>query len=458
MVGNSQAPNLKGLHCEMHGIAKQIQIMNENNAFLIQHLAKNHPPPPASPIPPEVERSRRSRRLGNCESQSHQTFLATLKGLAKTWFRKLSSRTIDSFGELSRLFVTNFMSCRVIQKNASHLFTVHQKEGKSLKDYVKRFNQGILVVEGANDKVMVMAMMEGLCPGLLVTKGGIEANPDQIQALLSMRTPRNIHEVHQLTGWVTTLNRFVFKSADKCLPFFEILRKNQAFQWTDEFEEALQQLKEYLGSPPLLTVPTIDQTLKQILQRPNTSGRILNWFIQLSEFYIEYKPRMVIKAQALTDFVAEFTHDVAREPEITPLRFRVATKLGVESLDDFSDSQLVVNQVQGDYLAKNLRMIAYLDEVKATSTKINDFQICLIPRKDNKKADALANLTSAFDFILDWSVPLEFLQNLSIEVAKPICQTTSIGSDMDGRDHCVPPRWNATIRQAPSVLDPIPSC
>ena len=38
---------------------------------------------------------------------------------------------------------------------------------------------------------------------------------------------------------------------------------------------------------------------------------------------------------------------------------RVATELGVESLDAFSDSQLVANQVQGDYLAKDLRMVAY---------------------------------------------------------------------------------------------------
>ena len=52
---------------------------------------------------------------------------------------------------------------------------------------------------------------------------------------------------------------------------------------------------------------------------------------------------------------------------------RVATDLGVDSLDVFSDSQLVVNQVQGDYLAKDSRMVAYLDEVKAMSGKIRVF-------------------------------------------------------------------------------------
>ncbi|GFZ14317.1 hypothetical protein Acr_24g0005070 [Actinidia rufa] len=75
--------------------------------------------------------------------------------------------TIDSFGDLSRLFVTNFISYKNRQKNASHLFTIHQKEMESLKDFVKRFNQDILEVEDPSDKVIIMAMMEGLRPGPL---------------------------------------------------------------------------------------------------------------------------------------------------------------------------------------------------------------------------------------------------------------------------------------------------
>ena len=68
-----------------------------------------------------------------------KVFSATVKGSTRSWFRKLFSRTIDSFGDLSRLFVINFMSCKVKQKNASHIFTIHQKDGESLKDYTKHF-------------------------------------------------------------------------------------------------------------------------------------------------------------------------------------------------------------------------------------------------------------------------------------------------------------------------------
>ncbi|GFS37228.1 hypothetical protein Acr_00g0050780 [Actinidia rufa] len=96
-----------------------------------------------------------------------KAFSATLKGSTRSWFRKLLPRTIDSFGDLNKLFVANFMSFRVRQKNVSHIFTIHQKETKSLKDYIKRFNQAVLEVEYPSDKIVIMAMMEGLHPGPL---------------------------------------------------------------------------------------------------------------------------------------------------------------------------------------------------------------------------------------------------------------------------------------------------
>ena len=63
------------------------------------------------------------------------------------------------------------------------------------------------------------------------------------------------------------------------------------------------------------------------------------------------------------------------EYEALLTRLRVATELEVKSLNVFNDSQLVVNQMQGDYLAKDLRMVAYLDEVKTMSMnlKFQDF-------------------------------------------------------------------------------------
>ena len=112
-----------------------------------------------------------------------------------------------------------------------------------------------------NPSKCIFGVSPGKFLGFLVTKREIEANPDQIQALLAMSLPRNIHEVQQLTGRAAALNRFVSKSADKCLPVFEIQRKNKAFERTDESKIAFNQLKKYLRWPPLLTVLTTSEEL-----------------------------------------------------------------------------------------------------------------------------------------------------------------------------------------------------
>ncbi|CAI9768182.1 unnamed protein product [Fraxinus pennsylvanica] len=60
-------------------------------------------------------------------------------------------------------------------------------------------------------------------------------------------------KVQRLTGRLVALNRFISRSSDKCQKFYSILRKNKTFEWTPAFEEALQQLKQYLTLPPLLS-------------------------------------------------------------------------------------------------------------------------------------------------------------------------------------------------------------
>ena len=67
-----------------------------------------------------------------------------------------------------------------------------------------------------------------------------------------MVSPRTIKEVQKLIGRIATLNRFISRAMDKCLPFFKTLK--QAFAWTDECEAAFQDLKRYLSNPPLLSL------------------------------------------------------------------------------------------------------------------------------------------------------------------------------------------------------------
>ena len=51
----------------------------------------------------------------------------------------------------------------------------------------------------------------------------------------------------------------------------------------------------------------IDYPMKQVLYKPETSGRLMKWALELSKFDIGYKPKTAIKGQVLADFVMEFT-------------------------------------------------------------------------------------------------------------------------------------------------------
>ena len=58
----------------------------------------------------------------------------------------------------------------------------------------------------------------------------------------------------RLNGFITTLGRFISRLGERALPFFKLLKKKGPVEWTPKAEEALQNLKQYLSSPPVLVV------------------------------------------------------------------------------------------------------------------------------------------------------------------------------------------------------------
>ena len=95
----------------------------------------------------------------------------------------------------------------------------------------------------------------------MVTHKGIEVNLDQIKAINSLQPPWNPKEVQKLTRMTTALNRFISRSADKCIHFFLLLHKWKGFEWIEECAMAYQQLKEYLSRPPIMSSPKVDEVL-----------------------------------------------------------------------------------------------------------------------------------------------------------------------------------------------------
>ena len=218
---------------------------------------------------------------------------------------------------------------------------------------------------------------------------------------------------------------------------------------------ASRKLRHYFQAHVIVVMT--NHALKKSMTKLEAAGRLIQWAIELSEFDVKYQPRNAIKAQALADFIAEFTPGhgdldereddrtwvvhvdgsstlhaggigvVLKFPEADTLKCKVrlhypttnneaeyeallkglelAKSLGAESVLVQGDSQLVIGQVNGMYEAKEERMKKYLNKVRRLIKRFSEAHFVQIPREENMEADTLAKealvseLTDEFDEI-----------------------------------------------------------
>ncbi|XP_024028934.1 uncharacterized protein LOC112093845 [Morus notabilis] len=339
--------------------------------------------------------------------------------------------------------------------------------------------------------------------GFMVSSRGIEANPKKIQALLDMGSPRKPKEVQKLTGCVAALNRFISKSTDKCVPFFDTLRGSKPFLWTEECEQAFHRLKEHLGKPPLLSKPVTREVLSLYLavskhaissvvirEEKNVqlpvyytskclldaetrypqmekltlalvvTARKLRYYFQAHSIQVltNHPLRQVLQKPDTSEFTGlpDEVGEVDKPPRwklyingssndngsgaglvlhtleghkiTSAIRFeflasnneaeyeallaglRLAEHLKAGNLDIFSDSQLIVNQVKGQYQTRDEKMAAYLKKVREALGKLTAYDIQQVLRAENSNADALVKLATSRDAELLNLVPVEVLK------------------------------------------------
>ena len=172
---------------------------------------------------------------------------------------------------------------------------------------------------------------------------------------------------------------------------------------------------------------------------------MVQWVVELSQFDIEYRPRTVIKAQALADFIAEFTlldfyqdaeywtvcsngssviglggvgiimtspeKDVLKygvqlqfpatdnkvEDEAVLTSLRIVRALGIKNFRVRTDSKLIVGQITNEYEAKEERMKKYLQLKNQFIDEFDDVKLELILREENLAVDEVAKLASNED-------------------------------------------------------------
>ena len=169
---------------------------------------------------------------------------------------------------------------------------------------------------------------------------------------------------------------------------------------------ASRKLCPYFQAHTIIVI--MNQPLRKAMGRPDAAGRMIQWAVELSQFDVDYKLRTAIKAQALEDFVTEFTavdqdpksdywtvytdgsaalgiggvRVILFSPEKDVLKYgvqlpfptmnneaeyeailtglRVVKALGVRNLMLNSDSKLVIGQMNNEYESKEDRMKGYL--------------------------------------------------------------------------------------------------
>ena len=140
---------------------------------------------------------------------------------------------------------------RNVQVYIDDMLVKSLRENDHLDDLRETFNTLRSYNMKLNSNKCAFEITAGKFLGFMVSQRGIKVNLEKIQAIMELEPPKTIKEVQSLNSKIATLNRFVSKATDKCLPFFRTLRKS--FEWTDECQRAFEDLKKYLSSSPLFS-------------------------------------------------------------------------------------------------------------------------------------------------------------------------------------------------------------
>jgi hypothetical protein len=112
-----------------------------------------------------------------------------------------------------------------------------------------------------NPEKCVFGVTKGKILGCLISAKRIEANPDKIRAIREMEEQKTKKDIQKLNGRVAALNRFIFRSFERSLPFFKALKGKGKIEWGPEQSKATIELKEYIEKMAILSPPLPSESL-----------------------------------------------------------------------------------------------------------------------------------------------------------------------------------------------------
>jgi hypothetical protein len=136
-----------------------------------------------------------------------------------------------------------------------------QEDEGLISDLAETFDNLRKIKMKLNPEKCTFGVPLGKLLGYMVSNHGIDPNPKKVLAITKMKPPESLHDVQKLTGCMAPLSRFISWLGVRGLPFFKLLNKQDKFQWTQEAQEAFEELKKYLTTPPTLVAPEPHENL-----------------------------------------------------------------------------------------------------------------------------------------------------------------------------------------------------
>ncbi len=91
--------------------------------------------------------------------------------------------------------------------------------------------------------------------GHVISKDGVATDPQKTAAIREWPVPKSVTEVRSFLGLCSYYRRFIRGFADIARPLHRLTEKAAEFLWTEDCQQAMDQLKDALTSAPILSFP-----------------------------------------------------------------------------------------------------------------------------------------------------------------------------------------------------------
>lgn len=114
--------------------------------------------------------------------------------------------------------------------------------------------------------------------GFIVSQRGIELDLGKLRAIQSMHAPRTEKEVCGFLWRLNYIASFISHLTATCKPIFKLLNKDQVIKWIEDYQVALDKLKNICNNhqswyPLIMYLTILDEPMGCVLGQQHETGR-----------------------------------------------------------------------------------------------------------------------------------------------------------------------------------------